>query len=61
MHTISETGHTGDVLSAIWSMVYMLEDMDEQKVTCDTFKQNHARLDTVSPVSWSPVPEQQEN
>ncbi len=55
MHTISETGHTGDVLSAIWAMVHTLEAMDRDKVTKETFKQNHARLDTSSPTSWRAV------
>ena len=60
MHTISETGHTGDVLSAIWAMVHTLEEMDAQKVSADHFRENHTRLDTIEPVSWRAVEEKKE-
>ena len=55
MHTISETGHTSDVLASIWAMVHMLEAMDAQGVTADDFEDGHVRLDQVEPIRpWSP-------
>lgn len=47
MHTISETGHTGDVLAAVWAMVHMIEEMDRDKVTVEDFKNGHVRLDNL--------------
>lgn len=61
MHTISETGHTGDVLCAVWSMVHTLEAMDRDKVSTETFKKNHARLDKSTPISWRPVEKDEDN
>jgi len=52
MHTISETGHTKDVLAAIAGMEATFRDLDKMNrnkgITVDDFKNNHARLDTVS-------------
>ena len=52
MHTISETGHTKDILAAIAGVEATLYDMDKMNrnkgITADDFKNNHARLDTVS-------------
>ena len=45
MHTISETGHTGDVLAAVWAMVHTIEEMDRDKTTVQDFKNGHIRLD----------------
>ncbi len=50
MHTISESGHTADVLSAIWGMYYALESMDEQDVMADDFRTGHPRLDHVTAI-----------
>jgi len=55
MHTISETGHTGDVLAAVWAMVHMLEAMDSEKLTAQSFKDSHVRLDGLDTASpWTP-------
>jgi putative aminopeptidase FrvX len=52
MHTISETGHTKDILAAIAGVEATLYDMDKMNrnngITADDFKNNHPRLDTVS-------------
>ena len=49
MHTISETGHTGDLLAAIYGMEATLRKMDGmnegQGISVDDFKHNHIRLD----------------
>lgn len=45
MHTISETGHTGDVLACIHALKLTLEAMDEQDLKPDWFAENHPRLD----------------
>ena len=51
MHTISETGHTGDVLAAIHGIEGSVRDMDSMNggkgITRDDFKNNHVRLDEV--------------
>lgn len=49
MHTISETGHTGDVLAAIHGMLATLRHMDAMNkgkgITRQDFRNNHPRLD----------------
>jgi len=49
MHTISETGHTGDLLAAIYGMEATLRKMDGMNdgsgITVDDFKNSHVRLD----------------
>ena len=54
MHTISESGHTGDVLAAVHGMAALLEDMDNANggtgLTPDDFRSNHPRLDEVSDI-----------
>lgn len=52
MHTISETGHTRDILSAIAGMeatLIALDKMNRNKgITIDDLKNSHPRLDTIS-------------
>ena len=49
MHTISETGHTGDVLAAIHGMLATLRQMDAMNngkgIKRGDFRKNHPRLD----------------
>ncbi|MEM7260828.1 MAG: peptidase M42 [Planctomycetota bacterium] len=45
MHTISECGHTADVLAAVHGVVALLELLDEKGVTADDFRNGHVRLD----------------
>ncbi|MEO1267918.1 MAG: peptidase M42 [Myxococcota bacterium] len=54
MHTISETGHTGDVLAAIHGIAAALQDMDTQRVSRDTFKDGHPRLDQATALGPKP-------
>ena len=54
MHTISETGHTGDVLAAIHGIARALQHMDKLDVTADDLRQSHPRLDDVELVSELP-------
>ena len=56
MHTISETGHTGDVLAAIWAVFESLKLMDERKLTADDFRNNHPRLDLSSTLVAAELP-----
>ena len=52
MHTISETGHTKDILASIAGMEATLRDLDAMNknkgITADDLKNNHPRLDTIS-------------
>ena len=45
MHTISETGHTRDVLTAIHATVELIKHLDAAHVTAEDFRQGHPRLD----------------
>lgn len=49
MHTISEVGHTGDVLASIYAIVRTIQKMDKMNdgkgVTDADFYQGHPRLD----------------
>jgi len=45
MHTISELAHTGDVESCIEGICAALQEMDLKKITSETFKEGHPRLD----------------
>ena len=60
MHTISETGHTGDVLACIHAMDAMLASMEDQALTPQDFRQGHARLDQVKSVDFVPAPAEED-
>lgn len=53
MHTISETGHTADVLAAVHAMVETFKEMDKMNrgkgISRDDLKCNHPRLDKAKP------------
>ncbi len=51
MHTISESGHTGDVLAAIHVLKETLLEMDKSSDLRDDFKTSHPRLDETSPIT----------
>jgi putative aminopeptidase FrvX len=51
MHTISETGHTGDVLACIHGLDAALRKMDKEKLTPEKFRSSHPRLDAIKPVT----------
>ena len=55
MHTISEIGHTGDVLAAIHALHELLRRLDGlnhgRGVSRDDFRNGHARLDRVKPLA----------
>lgn len=61
MHTISETGHTGDVLAAVHAVVETLKLMDAKKLTADDFRQNHPRLDLSAPLGPVDLPADDSN
>jgi endoglucanase len=54
MHTISESGHTGDVLASAHGIFAALQKMDAMHdgagVTRESFKQLHPRLDLATPL-----------
>jgi endoglucanase len=58
MHTISETGHTGDVLACVYAMDAMLATMEAKGLTAEDFRQGHARLDDVKPVKFVHAPKE---
>ena len=45
MHTVSETGHTGDVLAAVHGITAAIRAMDAKGMTRADFEQGHVRLD----------------
>ena len=51
MHTISESGHTGDVLAAIHVLKETILEMDKSSNLKETFKTTHPRLDDTSPIT----------
>ena len=51
MHTISESGHTGDVLAAIHALKATILAMDADNVTVEDFQTSHPRLDQTSALS----------
>lgn len=51
MHTISESGHTGDVLAAIHVIKSTLLAMDQEEDLHDSFRSSHPRLDQVETLS----------
>jgi endoglucanase len=57
MHTISEVGHTGDVLCAIHAMVATLQHLDKMNggkgVSRDDLKNGHPRLDDLKSLKHS--------
>lgn len=59
MHTISECGHTGDVLATIHVLVGMLKRMEEMNngkgITADDLCSGHPRLDVVDPIVSAPT------
>ncbi|PID62929.1 MAG: peptidase M42 [Gammaproteobacteria bacterium] len=51
MHTISESGHTGDVLAAIHVLKETLLAMDATENLADVFRDRHPRLDEATPIT----------
>lgn len=59
MHTISESGHTGDIESAIYALTYLLQDLDAANngsgATAADLCDTHPRLDDSVPLPHRPV------
>jgi endoglucanase len=55
MHTISETGHTGDLLAATHLMVKLVQLLDERGMSADDFRNGHPNLGESSPIEWKPA------
>ncbi len=51
MHTVSEAGHTGDVLAAIHVLAETFKAMDDEGLTAEDFENGHPRLDQSEPLS----------
>ncbi|MEE9320745.1 MAG: M20/M25/M40 family metallo-hydrolase [Granulosicoccus sp.] len=51
MHTISESGHTGDVLAAVHVLKETILAMDAEKDLHSLFRQSHPRLDETTSIS----------
>lgn len=64
MHTISESGHTGDVDAAIHAiyqtMVHMDAMNDGSGITANDLRESHPRLDESSALTHVPAPEEDE-
>lgn len=62
MHTISESGHTGDVEAAIHGVYQTLRHMDAMNdgsgITAKDLKETHPRLDESSALTHRPAPEE---
>jgi hypothetical protein len=60
MHTISESGHTGDVDAAISGLYHLLEHMDAMHggagITHQDLRDGHPRLDISSSLTHRPAP-----
>lgn len=65
MHTISESGHTGDVDAAIYAILYTIQRMsqmnDGQGITAEDLRQGHPRLDTAVPLTHQLPPQKDES
>ena len=59
MHTVSELGHTGDVIACIEALKGMLEDMSAEKIDRDYLKSTHFVSASASPaphaIAWPTV------
>ncbi len=57
MHTISECGHTGDVIAATHACVALLQKLDGMNggsgASADDFREGHPRLDLTEPLTQS--------
>jgi len=49
MHTVSELGHTGDVLACVEAVCGVMEDMAHANITAAHFQATHPRLDLAEP------------
>ena len=61
MHTISETGHTSDLLACIHALAETITDMEAQGLNADSFKQGHIRLDHVTQIAFVEAPQGDED
>jgi endoglucanase len=50
MHTISETGHTHDVLAAIHGIAEVVRYLNKKKITKEDLRDGHPRLDHAEPL-----------
>lgn len=59
MHTISESAHTGDVDSAIYGLLYLLQHLDQMNegagISGDDLRAGHPRLDQSVPLTHRPA------
>jgi endoglucanase len=54
MHTISETGHTGDLLAATHLITETVRLLDARGVRADDFRNGHPNLGESTPIEWRP-------
>jgi endoglucanase len=54
MHTVSETGHTGDLLAATHLVVQMIRLLDERGIKAKDFRDGHPNLGESTPITWQP-------
>lgn len=65
MHTISESGHTGDVLAAMHGIAATLQALDRDEdgkgALRERFRNNHPRLDHAEPLGHQGLPASDDN
>lgn len=61
MHTISESGHTGDIVAATHGMYHMIQEMNRQGLSADCFRSGHPRLDQATALEHQPVEKEEES
>ena len=52
MHTISECGHTGDVLAAIHTLAGLVDELESSSMKAEDLKSMHPRLDLATDLDW---------
>ncbi|MEM8882589.1 MAG: M20/M25/M40 family metallo-hydrolase [Planctomycetota bacterium] len=52
MHTISETGHTGDLIAASHLCFELIRLLDARGISADSFREGHPRLDGSEALGW---------
>ena len=52
MHTISETGHTGDLIGATHLVADTIRLLDSRKITAESFRDGHPNLGEAKPLTW---------
>ena len=58
MHTISELGHTGDVLASVHAMHLVVQKMEQEKIDTDSSRRTIRAL-TMKSKAWEEPPKKE--